>query len=206
MDLAIYLRPTPCLDADHPRVAAFARETTRTCRTRPDQAVALFREIRDRIRYDPYHIDLSDAAMRASAVLARGTGFCISKAVLLAAAARALGIPSRLGFGDVKNHLATERLQRVLDTDVLAWHGWTELFLHDRWVKATPAFNATLCERFNVAPLTFDGHTDAMFQQFDRAGKRYMEYVRDRGTYADLPLDELRTEFRQHYAVLLAPR
>jgi len=34
------------------------------------------------------------------ACLARGSGFCVGKAALLAAAVRASGIPARVGFAD----------------------------------------------------------------------------------------------------------
>src|SRR3990167_7232802 len=50
----------------------------------------------------------------ASACLARGSGFCVAKAALLAAAARASGIPARVGFADVRNHLTTPRLRRLM--------------------------------------------------------------------------------------------
>jgi transglutaminase-like putative cysteine protease len=199
-----YLRPTPCIDADHPRVREFARERAGGRADGREQCVALYYAVRDEFRYDPHHIDLRPDAMRASRVLARGAGFCVTKAVLLAATARTLGIPSRLGFADVRNHLTTERMRRAMGTDLFVFHGYTELYLDGRWVKATPAFNRTLCERFGVAPLEFDGRHDSLFQQADRLGNRYMEYVRDRGHFADLPLDELRAAFAEHYPALAA--
>jgi transglutaminase-like putative cysteine protease len=199
-----YLRPTRFLDADHPRVIDFARASAEDRTGAVEQAPALYSAVRDGIRYDPNHIDLRPDAMRASSVLARGTGFCVTKAILLAAAARALGIPSRLGFADVRNHLTTERMHRAMGTDLFVFHGYAELYLEDRWVKATPAFNRTLCDRFDVAPLEFDGRHDSLFQQADRRGNRYMEYVRDRGPYADLPLDEIRAAFTEHYPALMS--
>ena len=141
--------------------------------------------------------------MRASTVLEHRYGFCIPKAVLLAACARVLRIRSRLGFADVRNHLATDKLLRMTQTDLFVFHGYVELFLDHRWVKATPAFNKTLCERFDVKPLEFDGHQDSLLQQFNRRGDRYMEYVRDRGQYADLPLDEIVAAFSRHYPALM---
>ncbi len=198
-----YLRPTEFIDCDDPAVARFAEETAPSGEPR-ERAVALYYAVRDGFRYDPYRVDLRPEGMRASTVLTKGYGFCIPKAVLLAAAARRLGIPSRLGFGDVKNHISTERLRRLMTTDLFVYHGYTELYLDDKWVKATPAFNRTMCERFNVAPLEFDGVQDALLQQFDRSGNRYMEYVNDRGTRADLPLDEIRAAFEHYYPNLMA--
>ena len=124
----------------------------------------------------------------ASNVISRGVAFCIPKAVVLTAAARSLGIPARLGFSDVKNHLQSPKLAERMGTDVFAFHGYSELYLEGTWRKATPAFNAELCERFGVPPLTFDGSADALLHPFAADGSAYMEYIRDRGVYADLPL------------------
>jgi len=198
-----YLGPTSFIDSDHPRVVDFARAAAEGAVGDIPRAIRLFEAVRDRIRYDPYRVELTLEGMRASATLERGHGFCVSKAVLLAAAGRALGIPSRLGFGDVRNHLTSERLRRAMRSDLFVFHGYTEFLLERRWVKATPAFNRSLCERFNVAPLEFDGCSDALFQEFDRGGRRYMEYVTDRGRYADLPLEEIAAAFREHYPLQL---
>lgn len=203
-ELTEYLHPTRFINSDHPDVIGFAERVAGTEPAGREKAIALYYAVREGIRYDPYRIDLRPDAMRASAVLARGFGFCVAKATLLAAAARVEGIPSRLGFADVKNHLTTERLRRLMQTDVFAYHGYTELFLDDTWVKATPAFNSSLCERFNVAPLEFDGQHDSLFQQFDRTGNRYMEYVRDHGQFADLPLEQMLAAFEEHYPTLMS--
>lgn len=197
--LTPYLQPTPFVDSDHPRVIEFAQTAAAGDTSDIGRARALFVAVRDSIRYDPYRIELTPAGMKASAVLQAGYGFCVAKAVVLAAAARAVGIPSRLGFGDVRNHLTTERLRRAMRGDVFVYHGYTELLLEGKWVKATPAFNRSLCDRFNVAPLEFDGRQDALFQEFDRDGRRYMEYVGDRGRFADLPLAEITAAFAEHY-------
>lgn len=203
-NLTEYLEPTRFIDSNHPAIQAFAAETKRGESTDAEQAVALYLAVRDGIRYDPYRIDLGPDALRASETLALGYGFCVSKAVLLAALARALMIPSRVGFADVKNHLTTEKLRRLMQTDIFTFHGYTELYLGNRWVKATPAFNSSLCERFDVEPLAFDGRQDSLLQQYDRKGGRYMEYVHDHGQFADLPYEKMLAAFYQHYPALMA--
>jgi transglutaminase-like putative cysteine protease len=202
--LAEYLQPTSYIDCDHPDVIEYAHAVAGRKATEIEKATALFYAVRDDIRYDPYKIDLRPEGMMASSALSKRYGFCIPKAVLLAAAARAEDIPSRLGFADVKNHLNTERLKQIMQTDVFAFHGYTELFLEGKWVKATPAFNRTLCERFNVAPLEFDGKNDALLQQSDEAGQRYMEYLTDHGLFADLPFDLMIATWEKHYPTLMA--
>jgi len=198
-DLAPYLRPTACVDSTAPAVRAFTARVTEGAATDRERAVRLFYAVRDEIRYDPYGVVLTEEYLRATAVLARGAGFCVAKAIVLAAGARTVGIPARLGFADVRNHLTTERLRAQMKTDVFAFHGFTELHLDGRWVKATPTFNQSLCDRFGVKPLEFAGTTDSLLHPFDTAGQRHMEYIRDRGTHADVPLDEMRAVFAEYY-------
>jgi Transglutaminase-like superfamily len=185
-DLAPYLASGQYVDSDHPAVAAFARATAGDAAPR-DAAVRLYYAVRDDILYDPYRPFDDIETYRASAVLAEKRGYCVGKAALLAAAARAIGIPSRIGFADVRNHLATPRLLALIGTDLFIYHGITALWLDDRWVKATPTFNRTLCDKFHIHPLEFDGRHDAVLHPYDRAGRQHMEYVRQRGTYADVP-------------------
>lgn len=193
-----YLQPAQFIDSAHAAVAAFARQHARGGSDR-DRAVSLYYAVRDGIRYNPF-LDFSrDEAYRASSVLTLGEGFCVGKAALLAACARAVGVPARVGFADVKNHLTTPRLRELMGSDLFIYHGYTELLLEGRWVKATPAFNLVLCERFKVKPLEFDGREDSIFHPFDTDGRRHMEYVHDRGTFADVPAEQIKRDFRDYY-------
>jgi len=192
------LAPTPLIDSDHPAVAAFAARHAQGADHRA-QAVALYLAVRDGFRYDPYRVDLSPAGMKASAVLASGHGWCVPKAALLAAACRATGIPARVGYADVRNHLSTERLRQALQTDVFVWHGYTDVWLGGRWVKATPAFNIELCDRFGLLPLEWDGSADSLYHPFDRAGQRHMEYLRQHGSFDEVPLAAIAQAFAQTY-------
>lgn len=192
------LASTLLVDSEHPAVRAFAAEHAKGEGAR-DKAVSLYYAVRDGFRYDPYRLDLSDDGMRASAVLSLGYGWCVTKAALLAAAARASGIPARLGFADVRNHLSTQRMRDTMTTDVFVWHGYTELWLDGAWRKATPAFNIELCDRFGLLPLDFDGVADSIYHPFDRTGQRHMEYLRERGSFTDVPLARMLDDFRAIY-------
>ncbi|HVW30969.1 MAG TPA: transglutaminase-like domain-containing protein [Acidimicrobiia bacterium] len=180
------------VDSDHPAVIAFAERATAGATTDRDKAVALYYAVRDGIRYDPYTASANPADYTGSAVLEAGSAYCIPKAVLLCAAARAVGLTCRLGFADVRNHLTTEKLrQRMKGSDLFPWHGFVEFRLDGRWVKATPAFNIELCERFGVLPLEFDGEHDSLLHPFTVDGRDHMEYVNDRGTFDELPFDDI---------------
>jgi transglutaminase-like putative cysteine protease len=193
------LAPGVFVDSANAKVADFARDAVGAASDPVEQIKRLYYRVRDDFLYDPY-IDYADPkSYRASSCIDEGRGFCIPKAALMAAAARTLGIPARVGYADVRNHLATRRLLDHLGTNVFIFHGYTELWVEDQWVKATPCFNLTLCERFGVAPLEFDGKNDAMLHPYDTRNRMHMEYVRDRGVYDDVPFDEIQQEMRRTY-------
>ena len=196
--LAGALAPTPLIDSDDAAVRAFTERHAHGHDVR-ERAAALYLAVRDGFRYDPYRVDLSAEGMRASCVLANGHGWCLPKAALLAAACRAAGIPARMGFADVRNHLSTERLRRTMATDLFIWHGYTDIFIDGHWVKATPAFNIELCEKFGLLPLEFDGRADSIYHPYDRAGNRHMEYVHQRGSFDDMPLAQIVADFARAY-------
>jgi len=193
------LEPTAFIDTASDAVRELVAEASAGASGDQEVAARLFRTVRDRIRYDPYNTPPDPAAYRASSVLEAGSGYCIQKSVVLTAAARAAGIPSRLGFADVRNHLQTQRLRDAMGTDLFIWHGYSTMFVGGRWTKASCAFNAELCERFGVAPLEYDGTEDALLHGFTGDGSRYMEYVRERGIYTDLPLQSFLSDFRELY-------
>jgi len=193
-----YLEPGRYVDSDHPAILEFSEKNS-SGNLQRDRAVSLYYAVRDAIRYNPF-LDFSrPEAFQASAVLQAGEGFCVGKAALLAACARAAGIAARVGFADVKNHLTTPRLAETMGSDLFVYHGYTELLLEGRWVKATPAFNLALCQRFRVKPLEFDGRADSIFHPFDADNRRHMEYLHDRGTHADVPVEEIQRAFREAY-------
>ena len=194
-----YLEPTFYLDFYAEEVADFAASSCRGLDSPVKKAVSLYYAVRDQIKYDPYDLQYSRTAMRASHILQKKSGYCVAKAILLAAAARHQRIPSRLGFADVTNHLFTASLKKLMKTDLFIYHGYTEMLLNGKWVKATPAFNLSLCTRFNVKPLEFDGKKDSRFHESDTLGRKHMEYVRDHGHFADLPFDRIFTAYDQTY-------
>ena len=198
--LQAYLTPSPTIDSDHPAVLRFADDASAGAATPVAKARRLYYAVRDGIRYDPYAIELRVSALRASRTLAKGRGWCVPKAVLLAAACRAVGVPARLGFADVRNHLSTARMRAQMQTDVFFWHGYTALYLNEAWVKATPAFNIELCEKFALKPLEFDGTADAIYHPFDLNGNRHMEYLAYRGEFRDVPIEQIRETFHTAYS------
>lgn len=204
-DFREYLEATPFVDSDAAGIREFAARAIGDETDPVKQAIRLYYAVRDGIVYTPYLDFKAPETYRASGVLAKGAGFCVGKASVLAACARAVGIPARLGYADVRNHLCTPRLrERMGGTDVFYFHGYVELRLDGRWVKATPAFDRALCDKFGVHALEFDGRADSLFQPFDVSGRRHMEYLLDRGTMRDVPVDDIVATFDRFYPGLTA--
>ncbi len=195
-----YLEPTPFLDCDQPQVRDFAQSVTAGAADAVERAVKLFYAVRDRIRYDPFAMRLVRDDYVASRIVTAARAYCIPKAILLAGAARASGIPAAIGLSDVVNHLTTEKLKaRMGGRTLFIHHGYAVLYLDGRWVKAAPAFNIELCRRFHVRPTEFDGRSDAIFQEYDALDRRHMEYVKDNGVWSDFPFERVMADFRALY-------
>ncbi len=195
-----YLLPTAMIDSDSPVILEHAEKIIGTVKgSAIDQAIKLFYAVRDGIWYDPYYPFYRPEHYRASNVLKSGRGYCVSKASLLCALGRARKIPSRLGFANVRNHLATRQLIEFLGSDLFVYHGFTEFYLEGKWVKATPAFNIELCKRHKVVPLEFNGREDSIFQPYSLEKKKFMEYLDDHGTFSDIPLDDILSAWKMTY-------
>jgi len=194
-----YILPTKIIDSDHEAVLAYAGDCIAGTDDPVEKAIRLYYAVRDRIWYDPYYPFYRPENYRASKVLKSGRGYCVSKAALLCALGRACRIPSRVGFADVKNHLATRQLVERMGSDLFVYHGFTEFFLEGKWVKATPAFNIELCQRHQVAPLEFNGREDSVFHAFNSQQKPFMEYVGEHGSYVDIPVAAILAAWRQAY-------
>ena len=190
---------------DDPAVRAKAAEVTGGTTDPVEKSRLLYQAVRDGIRYDPY-VDYTDReTYRASSVLRSGHAYCVGKAALYAALCRASGIPARLGLADVKNHLATPRLLEAVGTDLFAYHGYVEIKPGADWIKVTPTFNASLCQKLGVTPLEFSGTDDALMQPFDDKGRAFMSYVTQHGTFFDVPAKFLIAEMARLYPKLCRP-
>ncbi len=194
-----YLTPTAIIDSDHKSIGDFAEKMRGNLKDPIETAVKLYLAVRDDILYDPYSPFYLPEHYRASYVLKRGRSFCIPKASLLCALGRACGIPSRVGLADVRNHLATKQLIAFIGTDLFAYHGFVEFYLEGKWVKATPAFNSSLCERHHVTPLEFNGREDSLFQPYNLKNQKFMEYVAFHGVYADVPVEQIVVGWEKAY-------
>lgn len=186
-----YLKPTPNIDCDNAAIIEKAQNLTAAKRQTGERAASLFYFVRDGIKYNAYRYILAPGYFKASETLSRGDGFCIQKAVLLVALARAVGIPARLFFADVQNHFAPQQMVDWLGMILFTHHGYCELYIEGKWVKATPAFDYETCLENRIIPVEFDGRSDSILHSHNRDGKPHIEYVKLRGHYDDVPLQEM---------------
>ena len=196
-DLSIYLKSTYYIDYETPLVSKVSKEIVSS--NPSEKARAIFNFVRDRIPYTPYSPFYRPEHYPASKTLERGEGFCVQKAVLFAALARANSIPARLVFADIKNYLVPQKLWDMMKTNVFAFHGYNELYIDGRWIKVTPTFDTGMCQRLNLKPVVFDGHNSAVFHSHDLNGQLHIEYIKNHGHFADLPFETVINGFKSAY-------
>lgn len=195
-----FLEPTFFIDSKSEVITKLVEKIGESANQAVDFIKSSFNYVRDKIKYTVETVQHdSPADMKASTTVLREKGFCIQKAVALAALLRANNIPARLHFADIINHRSPPYLQELMGTKVFVFHGYTDVYLENRWIKLTPAFDTTLCEKHNLPVCTFNGVDDAIFQSHDNLGNPFVEYVKDRGDYADLPYQEIFDTFSRYY-------
>lgn len=199
----VFLAATSFLDFDHPAVRQKALEVCSKAATEQDKAVKLFLFVRDQVLYDVRMAPAEAAFFKASSTLTRGFGFCVPKAILLSALARAAGIPSRLHVSDIINHRTPAWLVDAMGTNLFVFHTYSELWLDGRWVKATPAIDRGLADRHQWILVDFDGQKDALFNRTDRQGRLHIEYTADWGVFADFPFELFKARFEEAYGELI---
>ena len=203
-NLDIYLQPTKFFDFNKKFVRDKAFEITEGLETEKEKAIALFYWVRDEIKYNMLAYNPSiKANFKASVTLGRKTGFCVSKSILLSTFARAIGIPARIHLVDLINHKISQKVIDFMDTNVMHYHGYSELYLNNKWVKLTPSFDQKTAIKGGFIPMVeFDGENDAVFATYDNEGRKFGEYVQDRGVHADLPLGDILRVFIEKYPKL----
>jgi transglutaminase-like putative cysteine protease len=199
-----YLESTYFYELEHSLVEDLISEFQNKGLTDKEKAIGLYLKVRDGWLYNPYLIAFRKEKYRVSHLLSKKEGHCIDKSIILIAGLRAMGIPARIHLAKVKNHIAVERLVEKFGTNELTPHGMVDVFINEKWVKASPAFNATLCAKCQVEPLEFNGEEDSVFQEYNHNGQAFMEYIEDYGHFDDMPLEFIINNMKTHYPQLAA--
>ena len=194
-----YTAATYFYDYEHQNIQSLVSEFKNGELNDKEKAIQVYLKVRDGWRYQASNVFFKKESYKASDIAPREKAHCIDKSILLIACLRALNIPARIHLAKVKNHIAAEDMIKKLGTDELTPHGMVNIYLNEKWVKVSPAFNAELCEKCNVEPLGFDGENDSIFQEFNKEGSVFMEYLEDYGHFEDLPMDFIFQNMKDHY-------
>ncbi len=186
-DISIFLRPTYTIESDHPDIVDCALDVTGGCRNNTEKAIKLFYYVRDSIHYNIFMISVFEEDFMASRVLTWGKGYCVQKAVLLTALARAAGIPTGLVFASIQNHRVPEHLIKITGSNVFPRHGYNRFYLNGRWLSAAATFDKKVCEKNGLPTVEFDGTSDAILPEKDLSGNPYIDYLEKFPMHADLP-------------------
>ncbi len=198
-----YLAQTYYFDFENDTVKELIREFQTDKTSVKEKAIGIYTKIRDNWRYNPYQLSLSRASYKASFIANKPDGHCIEKSILLIACLRGLQIPARIHLAKVKNHIGVERFMEKFGTDEITPHGMVDVFLDEKWLKISPAFNTELCVKCNVATLDFDGENDSIFHEFDNSGNKFMEYIEDYGSFEDVPVEFILNNFMENYPEII---
>jgi transglutaminase-like putative cysteine protease len=193
----VYLKETKYLDFNSNEIKDYLADFS-SSDSQKETAIKLYYKVRDGFLYDPYHLDLREKALKSSTIVGKKRAWCCEKSILLASCLRFFSIPSRLGFAIVKNHIGIEKLLTYLKKEEIVFHAYVEVYLNEKWVKCTPAFDKRVCLLSGVKPLVWDGENDSMFQEFQN-DKKFMEYVYFYGEFDDVPIDLMNHEMKKHY-------
>ena len=192
-----YLKETFFLDYNNPVYDTFLSDLDLNC-SKKEIAITLYYKVRDSFLYDPYHLNITREGLRGSNVLSKKRAWCVEKAIVLAAVSRKVGIPSRLGYAIVTNHIGVDKLKEYLKRPEIVFHGYVEMFLENKWVKCTPSFDERVCKISRVTPLKWDGENDSMFQEYEE-DKKFMEYIHYYGEFSDVPIQLMNDEMKKYY-------
>lgn len=192
-----YLQATPILEVNDRSTQELIADIDISL-SKKEQAIALYYKVRDGFIYNAYHLDLRPEGLKSSVIMQKSRAWCVEKSIVMATGLRALGIPSKLGYGIVINHIGVEKLTQMLRREEIVFHGYVSAYLNGKWVKSTPAFDPLVCQLSGVDPLEWDGENDALFQEF-QDGHKFMEYTHFYGEFEDVPVELMNAEMEKYY-------
>jgi len=170
-DVRACLKASTFLNAKDPVIIKLARKAVGK-ETNPVKMAGLLR------RYATDFVstkDLSVGLATAGEVARSRQGDCTEHAVLLAAMARAVGIPARCVGGMVfVSHMAGR-------DNVFGFHMWTQVWIAGQWVDLDAALHQTDCDPSHIAmtlmPLNDEGMTDIAVGLLPFIGKTRIEIL-----------------------------
>src|SRR5205085_573567 len=170
------LAATPFVECVHADVARTAVSVAGAESDLPARARSLFRFVRDEVRYE-FMAKLEPEQYRASAVLSARAGFCVQKAVLLAALSRAAQVPCAIVLSDLRDRTLPKDIVAAMGTDVMHDHGLNAFHLEGAWRLADASLSPDIVQRKRYRPVDFDGVAHALLAPTTLDGSPHAEYL-----------------------------
>jgi len=199
-NLEKYLKPTDLMDWEHPVIQEKAAQLFFHKDSPVQKAEPLF----DFIREIPYafHISFSAEDYKASAILKANRGFCTQKAILFCTLARCAGIPAGIHFYDIVDYTLADHFTQFLKTNTLVYHGITSLYLNGKWLQYDATIDTRLAARKGMRPVVFSRDKDCLNPPYGLNNQPNIEYIKDRGLYADVTFSDLQNWYKKNYSHL----
>jgi hypothetical protein len=153
-----WLRSNTWINADDAAVARFAQRTVARLTSDRERMQRLEQAVNSRISNKSMRVGYASAAD----AYARREGDCTEHALLLAAAARAVGIPSRIAIGLVYAE------QFGSHENVFVPHAWTQAFVDGSWRSYDAAQDGFGSD--HIALAVGDGDPSAFYSSLERVG------------------------------------
>lgn len=193
------LEATYYIDSDHPEIQNTVRRLSEDCAEPAETIQKIYHFVRDQIPYNMYAVAGNQEYYKASKILSMGNGFCVQKAILFTAMARAAGIPSRLVLVAIRNHLTPSDVVQLLGGNVFFPHAYSQFLIDGQWINVAATYDRSLCERLNVPVPDFDGRSDTLLPKADNTGRQFIEYVANYGVFDDLPWQFIQDTIPAYY-------
>ncbi|MFH1419176.1 MAG: transglutaminase-like domain-containing protein [Planctomycetota bacterium] len=169
-----YLKASTTLDADDKRIQHHAKKAVRGADTPAQKARALRKYVTDFITSKGLDVGFASA----SEVIRNRKGDCTEHGVLLAALARAAGLPARCVSGIV---LIPPGTLAPDSGSAFGYHMWTQVNIGGTWVDIDAALRQTDCDPTHVAlaimPLNDEGVANSVITLLPFLGRLQMEVL-----------------------------
>jgi hypothetical protein len=169
-----YLQASSTVDINDRRIKTHARRAVKGCKTPAEKADALRRYVTEFIENKSLDVGFATA----SEVVRTRKGDCSEHAVLLAALARAAGLPARGVSGIVQ--IPTGMLP-ASSGSMFGYHMWTQVNIDGQWVDIDAALRQTDCNPTHIAlaimPLNDEGMAGSVVSMLPLLGRLQMEVI-----------------------------
>lgn len=127
-----FLETTDIINLDSDVVIGTTREVIGDSATPKEAAMKIFFFMRDEIRFA-----LTPQLERASTVIERRTGYCVSKTTAMVAMLRAANILARYHFASLRKESVKGLMGEVgyrFMPEIIPGHCWVEMYLNGKWI------------------------------------------------------------------------